>query len=310
MHAVNSSVRIVVSLDESHTNSEEMKVTQALSEIDPNEKIICFLESRNIEAKEIGQYSLELLAEDKKISTSTSIQLLMDSILVNRAISYLGDIVAGIYTDPYFRILFDKDHFANYSPQKKSFCEEGSDRAFSLKNLNPGQMRVITTIKLLFKILDQELPRQPVHLREKFFEGQIKACLQTITALDYHVMSYIAEALAVIKIEQVQKIAPQGEVSLEDVKELLYGPEGLSGEKLLHLSTTMRTKFQLEKITAVILRILQEPQNVSPTFVVRVGQEHRNDLIAGLQSQFGESSVHIVDLRGKTPETMLKLIKA
>ncbi len=302
-------VRIILSLDNSHRNSEEIKVTEALSGIDPKENIVCFLESRNFEAKEIGQYSLELLAEDKKISTATSIQLLMSSILVNREVSYLGDIIAEIYADPYFRLLFDKDHFASYAPQKKGFCEEGSQRAFSLKNLAPGERQVVAHVKALFILLDQQLPKQPPHLKEKFIEGQIKACLHSIRGLNFHVMSYIAEALAVIKIEQVQKSGQEGEASLADVKELLYSPEGLSGKKLTDLTITVRTKFQVEKITGVIRKILSEPQKVPPTFVVRVGSDHRNDLIAGLQKEFGEGTVHIVDLLGKAPKTIVTIIK-
>ncbi len=303
-------VRIVLSLDSHHTNAEEMAVTTALSKIDPKENIVCLLESRLIETKELNQYSIELLASDNKLSTSTALQLLMDSCLVTRARSYLGDILAGIYTDPYLKLLFEKDHFASYSPQKKGFCEEGSSQAFSLKNLAPEHVQVINLVKALFRILDDTLPHQPVEQKERFFEAQIKACLAAITPLKWEVMSYIAEALAVIKIEQVQKTNPKGELTLDDVKELLYGPEGLSGTKLTQLTITMRSKFQVEKIIRVISQVLlSAPQKEPPIFVVRVGADHKDDLLSGLQKQFGNDSIRVVDLLGKPLKTMIKLIK-
>ena len=297
MSAVSSNIpKIALVFDSHHSDLKEKAITERLSKINPEERLVFFAELRGLEHESLNQYSLELLSKDKTFSTATCCNLLVGHILTATIPTYLKTILSTIYSDPYLKKLFIEKHYSKYHPSKYGLVNESRWMPLVPECMTSEQQRAILNVEGLFKFLDRELPLQPLHEQEDFFEGHMTAATMAMTAdqpenFDYQIFGPISEALAFIKIKQVnQKLDASADKSKELSSSMinqLYGDSEAVEGLVDNLNRIFRTQFQAEKIIKVVERILQTPgQDPNIIFVVRDGSMHREVLRSRLAEHF------------------------
>jgi hypothetical protein len=298
-----SSPKIAFIYDNNHLDLNEETITAKLSTID-FPKIVVFMENRYIEDKTLKHYSLELLSQDKPISTATPCSLLIAHICTRRYSSYLQSILKTIYTDSYLKKLFIEAHYSKYHPNKYGLIKKKEWLPLVNANFSAEQQLVIENVKNSFKKLDEELPKKPSYFnREAFIEDYMEAVAEDMNHrpdCDTGVFAPISEALAFIKIQQVQNklnsdTDKSKELSLSIINQL-YDEKSV-GTLLKELNQTFRTQFQAQKVINTVEKILKSPDVDKDTiFVVRVGSQHR-DLTNRLTQHFESGEFKEISLK-------------
>src|SRR5262249_30875961 len=125
-------------------------------------------------------------------------------------INLVSKILLNIYTDSYFKFIFEKDYFLKYN----TFNYGLDQKSFPFKNMTEGQKKVIENIKTIFGVGDTlfkgEIPENfnlPCNNdKERFdnFQLLIFATLDLQSDEDFTIFFEIAEALAFIKIKKIK----------------------------------------------------------------------------------------------------------
>jgi hypothetical protein len=299
------SPRIAIIYDHKHSDSNERAITERLSNIDPQKKIVFFGENRCLESESLNQYSTELLHKDDSFSTANPCLLLIAHILTGRLPKALKSILTTIYTDTYFKQLFTGEHYAKYDPHNYGLNGVRPWKRLVEANITFEQRNAIENVKGLFKYLDEELPKLPFREREDQFEGHMTVTMEAMVAgkysCDYSIFGPISEALAFIKIKQVHtKLDPNAdktnELSLSMINQLYN--EGNSVDDLFkELNGKFRTQFQVKKVIKIVERILKKSnQDPETIFVVRVGFGHREIMSNQLTQHFKNGDVKEISL--------------
>jgi hypothetical protein len=300
--------RIALIYDKNHLDPNERAITQKLSHLDPEKKIVFFAENRCLEDESLNQYSLELLSKDKNISTANSCTLLIAHIYAGMNPLALKIILSTIYNDPYLKKLFTEGHYSKYSPQNYGLDVNKPWRMLSPENITPRQHKTIANVVGLFQVLDQNLSSLPFHKREDFFEGHLSVATEAMTGqkgnengFDYTIFARISEALAFIKIKQVNsKLSSEADKSKElplSMINQLYGDGQSVGDLLNELNLTFRTQFQVTKVIKTIEKILKKPnQDPNTIFVVRAGLAHGEKMTSQLREHFKNGDIKEMSL--------------
>jgi len=308
-HPVSKIPKIAVIYDHLHTDPNEKAITESLSKIDPKKQIVFFAENRCIESGSLNQYSIELLSRDNNFSTATSCMLLVAHIITGQNPNGLKAILSTIYTDTYLKKLFDEKHFEKYDPRNYGLNKSMNWTKLTEEALSDREKMAINNASGLFKLLDKELPKQASYLeKEEFFEGHMTVASDAMTTknelFDYEIFAPISEALAFIKIKQVnEKLGlnadPSKELSLSMINRLYAGEES-TGELLKELNQKYRTQFQAQKVIKTVEKILKATNSDPNTiFVVRVGSDHREIMNSQLKEHFKTGDIREVTLLGE-----------
>lgn len=297
MQINNISPKIALIYDHNHLDPSEIALSARLEEIKPHEKIYTFSECRYFETS--NQYSVELLAKDKTISTATAAILLIGHMLTASNPDSVRTILKCIYEDPYFKKLFMEGHYKRYNPEKWGLPAGRWSKPFD--NMQPRWIMAIENIQGLYHFLDRNLPLQTVEERNGFFEYHIASAAQFIIEsplCDFTIFGAISEALALIKIDQVRKKIGE---SLDRTKELttslltrLYGGPDTTGELVLELNKQYRTQFHAEKVIQVVEKLFNKDRE--SIFVVRVGMMHRELMTRRLTEHFFLGDIKELDI--------------
>jgi hypothetical protein len=309
-HPVSKSPKIALIYDHLHSDPNEQSITERLSKVNPKKKIVFFAENRCIESESLNQYSVELLSKDKNISTANPCMLLIAHVLAGLNKDALKPILSTIYTDPYLKKLFIEKHFEKYDPSNYELTKSINWKKLTEATLTERQKMAINNATGLFKMLDEELPKQASYLeKEEFFEGHMTAATDAMTTtrtdlFDASIFAPISEALAFIKIKQVNEklgsmVDPSKELSVSMINRFHGTPETLV-ELLKELNHKYRTQFQAQKVIKTVEKILKASNTDPDTiFVVRVGLFHREIMNTQLKEHFTNRDIREVSLLGE-----------
>lgn len=302
--SISQSPNIALIYDFNHSDLKEQAIANRFTQMDPNKKMVFFDENRSIESEPLNQYSVELLSKDNNISTATACRLLIAHILCGNNPDFLSSILSTIYTDSYLKTLFTGKHFEKYEPNNYGLNTSVEWSKLCKENMTEKERMAIENVMGLFKLLDEQLPKQPSFSeKEEFLEGHMAVATNAMVTnpalFDIAIFAPISEALAFIKIKKVnEKLGvqadPSKELSLSMINRL-YDKENV-GKLLSELNDKYRTQFQVEKVTKVVEKILKAP-NADPNtvFVVRVGEQHR-DMTHMLLEHFKSGNIKEISL--------------